>query len=127
MPWTACQSPFAWMTRTWSVPSTQAIDIVPSGTWSTPRRSIRLTQPPVSRGGVAPGHDPGIPLGFEHLAQADLGVRERDAGNDWLEEPEDDELPRFVGRDAAALQVEQLALVDRPDGARVGGAAAIGL
>ena len=67
----------------------------------------------VSRGGVAPGRDPGIPLRLEQLAQAVLGVGERDAGDDRLEEAEDDELARLVGRDAAALEVEELGLVDR--------------
>ena len=47
--------------------------------------------------------------------------------DDRLEEAEDDELARLVGRDAAALEVEQLGLVDRADRARVGRAAAVRL
>ena len=52
---------------------------------------------------------------------------ERHPRDDRLEEAEDDELARLVGRDAAALEVEELALVDRADRARVGRAAAVGL
>ena len=62
----------------------------------------------------------GGPAGLEELAKAVLRRRQRDARDDRLEEPEDDELAGLVGRDAAALEVEQLRLVDRADGARVG-------
>ena len=50
---------------------------------------------------------------LEQPAQPILGLRERDAGHDRLEEPEHDELARLLGRDAAALEVEELGLVDR--------------
>ena len=110
-------------TRTWSVPSTQAIFIVPSGTSSTPSRSIRLTR----RRSPRLRADTGVPLVLEQGPQAVLGIGQRHARDDRLEEAEDDELARLVGRDPAALEVEQLGLVDRPDRAGMRRAAAIGL
>src|SRR4051794_28153964 len=127
------------MTSTWSVPSTQAIRISPSATSSVPRRSIRLIVSPRRAGAVArevvgaSGSGAGDVVGagrparLEQLAQAILGRRQRDARDDRFEKPEHDELARLVGRDAARLEVEQLRLVDRADGARVHGPAAVGL
>src|SRR4029079_14460800 len=45
-----------------------------------------------------------------------------DLAQDLAEEPADDEPPRDVLRDAAALQVEQLLVVEAPGGARMPGA-----
>ena len=69
----------------------------------------------------------GVPLRLEQLAQPVLRVGQRDPRDDRLEEAEHDELARLVGRDAAALEVEQLGLVDRADRAGVRRAAAVGL
>src|SRR5207245_1553670 len=44
-----------------------------------------------------------------------------------LEEAEHDELASLIGRDAAALEVEELGLIDRSDRARMGGPAAVRL
>src|SRR6187551_1084870 len=104
MPCTAVKSPPWLMTRTWSVPSTQAIFISPSPTSSTPRRSMRLIaarpwggEPAVwgagrpgasdvveASGGGHAGHAVGAggPLGLEQLAEAGLGRGERDARHD---------------------------------------------
>ena len=49
------------------------------------------------------------------MPQSILRLGEGHASDDRLEEAQDDELARLVGRDAAALQVEQLCLVDRTD------------
>src|SRR5438309_6878641 len=70
---------------------------------------------------------PRVPFRLEQLPQFVLRLGERHARHDRLEEAEDDELPSFVGRDAAALEIEELRLVDRPDGAGVGRAAAVRL
>ena len=59
------------------------------------------------------------PLRLEQLAQAILGICQRHARHDRLEEAEDDELAGVVGGDAAALEVEELGLVDRTDRAGV--------
>ena len=67
------------------------------------------------------------PLRFEQRTQAILRLRQRDARDDRLEEAEDDELARHVARHAAAHQVEDLGLVDRPDRARVGCTSDVGL
>src|SRR6185295_14484194 len=99
--------------------------IVPSWTSSTPTRSMRLTR--VSRGGVGPATHARVPLGLELRAQAVPRLGDRDSRHDRLEEPEHDELARLVRWDATALEIEQLRLVDRPDRARVRGAAAVGL
>src|SRR5215203_6193757 len=119
-------SSLRWMTSTGSVWSTQTIRISPSASSSVPSRSMRrVTRAMVAagasggsgrvsgrgRGAFARG-EPCRPLGLERVAQAVARILERHAGDDGLEEPEDDELARLVGRDAPALQVEQLVLVD---------------
>ena len=48
-----------------------------------------------------------------------LGLAQRDPRHDRLKEAEHDELACLVGRDAAALEVEELRLVDRADRAGV--------
>ena len=115
------------------MPSTKTIFIAPSATSSTPRRSIaphRATGGPARISGVRrPGRGgrARVPLRVEQLAQPVAGGLERHARDDRLEEAEDDELARLVGRDPAALEVEELGLVDRADRRRVGGAPAVGL
>ena len=52
---------------------------------------------------------------------------QRHSGHDRLQVPEHDELARLVGIDASALQVEELGLVDRADGAGMSDAPAVGL
>src|SRR3954454_15035182 len=108
-PWVAVNSPFWWMTRTWSVPSTTTIFISPSAISSTASRSMRLIGAPVLAGSRRRrgrhARRPGIPLRLEQLAQRVLGRRERDARHDGFEEAEDDELARLLGRDPAALEV----------------------
>ena len=134
MPWTAVNSPPLLTTRTWSVPSTKTIFISPSATSSTPRRSIRLIGPASlrqrirrrQRGGGRGGRAR-VPLRLEQLAQPVAGGLERDPRDDRLEEAEDDELAGLVGRDAAALEIEELGLVDRPDRRRVRRPAAVRL
>src|SRR6185369_4907232 len=133
----AVNSPPLLMTRTWSVPSTTTIFISPSATSSIASRSIRLiavpplsgSRPPPIRRVAAAGVvarsrrcqtlRAGEPLRLEQLAQPIALGLDRDARDDGLEEAEHDELAGLVGRNAAALEIEQLALVDRPDGARV--------
>src|SRR5215216_6769510 len=133
-PWTAVKSPPLLITRTWSVPSTTTIFISPSATSSTPSRSIRLI--PESRVAAAQvvvgsrgrrGCSTGVPLLLEQVSQAVALGLEGDAGDDWLEETEDDELASLIGRDAPALEVEELRLVDRADGAGVSRPTAVGL
>src|SRR5690242_12319194 len=108
------------MTRTWSVPSTATIFISPSARSSTASRSRRLTG--ATGAGAASGRGCGgrsgggrggarVPLRFEQLAERLPGRLERHAGDDRLEEAEDDELAGLLGIDPAALEVEQLALV----------------
>src|SRR4029079_6371907 len=57
----------------------------------------------------------GRPLRLEQLAPPIARRTERNARDDGFEETQDDELARLVGRDAAALEVEELRLVDRSD------------
>src|SRR3954447_14510988 len=119
------------MTTTGSTPSTQTIRISPSASSSTPSRSMRrvVTGRSFARlgRGLAPRAGARFPLRLERLAQAVLRVLERHPCHDGLEKAEHDELARLVGRDAAALEVEQLVLVDRTDGRAVHRAAAVGL
>src|SRR3954462_13109601 len=119
---------------TGSVPSTQAIFIVPSGTSSRPIRSIRRSawsgcaaSVTRTRSGRGRNDRAAGPLVLEEVADAVLDVGQRDPRHDGLQEAQDDELAGLVVGDAAVLEVEHLALVDRPDRRRVGGAAAIGL
>src|SRR4029078_10703952 len=111
MPWKARISPPAWITMTWSVSSTKAIFIVPSGTSSSARRSTRRVtrgrlRRASRRGGV--GLEAGGPLVLEQLPKGRARGGEGNAGHDGLQEAEDDELACLVGRDAPALEVEQL-------------------
>src|SRR6478752_5308230 len=139
----AWNSPLMWTTSTGSVSSTQTMRISPSPSSSTPSRSIRRVvtgamvpvevggsgrsgAPSGGRGPVARGRGRD-PLRLEGLAQAIPRILERDAGDDRLQEPEDDELARLVGRDPAALEVEQLRFVDRANGRAVHGAPAVRL
>src|SRR6185369_11280541 len=119
------------ITRTWSVPSTTTIFISPLAISSTPTRSIRLTDEPEGsasrRGCGARAQRTGVPLRLEQRAQRVLGGHERHTGDDRLEEAEDDELAGLLGRDPAALEIEELSLVDRSHGRRVGRPPAIGL
>src|SRR3990172_4961483 len=102
---------------TWSVPSTKAICIVPSGTSSRARRSIRRTPRSASGGGAA---RPGVPvrarrpLLLEELTEPLLGCLERDPRDDRLEEAEDDELAGLVRRVSSGPEVEELSRIDRP-------------
>src|SRR4051812_9082508 len=75
---------------------------------------------------VGPG-PPGLELPGHSGPQRLLLAGERQAGDDILEEPEHDEALRHVGREAAALQVVELVLVDRPDGRGVGAPDVVGL
>ena len=70
---------------------------------------------------------PGIPFLLETLAQAIASLRQRHARDHRLQEAEHDELAGLIRRDPAAFEVEELGLVDRADGARMGSAAAIGI
>src|SRR4051794_21634500 len=129
-PWVAVNSPPWLMTRTWSVPSTMTIRISPSPTSSTPRRSIRLigtvvrSASPTSGGGAC-GDRALIPLRGQQLAKSLPGGLEGNARDDRLEETEDDHLAGLVRPDPPALEIEELGLVDRPDGRRVGRPAAV--
>src|SRR6185369_16452803 len=113
------------MTRTWSVPSTNAICISPSASSSTPRRSIRRIGR-IRSGGRGGDLRAGVPLRLEELAELLACRLQRDARHDRLEEAEDDELARILGRDPAAFEIEQLGLVDRADGRRVRRSPAVG-
>src|SRR5829696_5507477 len=137
------------MTTTGSVWSTQTMRISPSGSSSTPSRSMRrvvtAAMVPATawlRGGRLAGGtrtarsggrrpvaraEARDPLFFQRLAQPVPGVLERHARHDGLEEPEHDELARLVRWDAPALEVEQLRLVDGADRRRVHRAPAVGL
>src|SRR5262245_21825549 len=115
---------------TWSVPSTKAIFIVPSGTSSTASRSTRRATPTTPRRaprGSVRRLDAGRPLVLEELAQVVPGAVERHPCDHRLQEAEDDELAGLVRRDAAALEVEQLGRVDRADRRRVRSPATVGL
>src|SRR5437899_11365173 len=70
---------------------------------------------------------PRVPFRLEQLPELVLCLGERHARHDWLEEAEHDELASLIGRDAAALEVEGLGLIDRSDRARMGGPAAVRL
>src|SRR5829696_1596346 len=137
------------MTTTGSVWSTQTMRISPSGSSSTPSRSMRrvvtAAMVPATawlRGGRLAGGtrtarsggrrpvaraEARDPLFFQRHAQPVAGVLERHARHDGLEEPEHDELARLVGGDAPALEVEQLRLVDRADRRAVHCPPAVGL
>ena len=104
------------------MPSTKAIFIVPVGDL------VDAEEVDASHAAAtAPVSTPASHFCLEQVAQAILGVGHGHARDDRLEEAEDDELARLVGRDPAALEVEQLALVDRADRAGMGRAAAVGL
>src|SRR5688572_23094356 len=109
-----------------SVPSTWTICIVPGGTSATvPTATRRVPAGSVTRsGGLGCG---GRPLVLEQLPQSLLRPRQRDPRDHRLEEPHDDELASEVARQSAALQVEDLRLVDRPDRARVARSPDVGL
>ena len=74
-----------------------------------------------------PAGGAGRPLRLEEVAQVVLGLAQRDPRHDRLEEAEHDELARLVRRDAAALEIEELRLVDRTDRAGVRGPSTIRL
>ena len=71
----------------------------------------------MSRGGarLRAGRGAGGPFLVEQLAEAVAGAVERHLRDDRLEDPQDDELARLVGVDAAALELEELGRVDRAD------------
>src|SRR4051794_16675823 len=131
-PCVAVNSPPWLITRTWSVPSTKTIFISPSPTSSTASRSIRLIGArgrPASRasgGGLDRGR-PLVPLVGEELSEPLARGLERNPRNHGLEESEHDHLAGLVRADPAALEVEELALVDRADGRGVRRPAAVRL
>src|SRR4029079_14250549 len=86
----------------------------------------RAGRPGGSRGGAL-GLEARGPLVLEEVAQVVPGAVEGDPGDDGLEEAEHDELASLVGRDAAALEVEQLGRVDWPDRRGMRGTTAVGL
>src|SRR4051794_30369515 len=101
---------------TWSVSSTKAIFIVPSGTSATatrstrrvtrsrrPKRSPRSDRREPSRRGAG-RLEAGGPFRLEQVAQVVAGGVERDARDDRFQEAEDDELSGLDRRDAATLE-----------------------
>src|SRR5487761_2201683 len=100
------------------------MSIVPGATSAAAATSSVRVMPPTAPGGPRSrgGRVLDAPLRPFRLQERPepLALRlERDAGDDRLQEAERDELARLVRGDPAALEVEQLGRVDRPDAAGV--------